>query len=130
MSRADLKRVLESERKEASRLRADGRVELTAATDADGILVELSAYDIERLPREEIERYQKRRRVQIETKNAEAAEAADLERFTAAFVAAGGNKSDAPAAFTAHRNQQAAEAAARADNEALVAGRRRVRGVL
>jgi hypothetical protein len=122
--------MLEKEQSQASRLRADGRVELTGATDENGILVELSAYDIERLPREEIDRYQERRRKQIETKTAEAAEAAALERFTAAFVAAGGKKSDAPAAFTAHRNQQAAEAAARADNEALVAGRRRIQGVL
>jgi hypothetical protein len=55
-------------------------------------------------------------------------DADDLERFTEEFVAAGGSRYDASAAFKAHRNEQAATAARRADQEAVVASRRRVRG--
>jgi hypothetical protein len=48
----------------------------------------------------------------------------DLERFTETFVAAGGEERDAEAAFRAHRNKQAAEAAARADGAAAEQVRR------
>jgi hypothetical protein len=54
-------------------------------------------------------------------------DADDLERFTEAFVAAGGNKSDAAAAFRAHRNEQATTAARRADQSAAEESRRRIR---
>jgi hypothetical protein len=57
-------------------------------------------------------------------------DADDLERYTEAFVAAGGNKSDAAAAFRAHRNEQAATAARRADQEAAEQARRRIRSVV
>jgi hypothetical protein len=45
-------------------------------------------------------------------------DADDLERFTEAFVAAGGKESDARAAFKARRNEQAAVAAADAEDAA------------
>jgi hypothetical protein len=118
MSREDLQRVLEKERKEASRLRVDGRVELTGATDADGILVELSAYDIERLSREEIDRYQERRRKQIAQKEATRAEEGRFAQFEEAFVREGGTKTDARSAYKAMRNQEAERAARLADEEA------------
>jgi hypothetical protein len=54
----------------------------------------------------------------------------DLARFEEAFVRAGGTKSEAPAAYKAHKNRRAAEAAARADQEALIAGQHHVRGNL
>ena len=57
-------------------------------------------------------------------------DADDLERFTEAFVAAGGNKSDAAQAFKAHRNEQATTAARRADQEALAHSRQQIRSVV
>jgi hypothetical protein len=53
----------------------------------------------------------------------------DLERFTEAFVAAGGSRADATAAFKAHRNEQATTAARAADQSAAEASRRRVRSM-
>ncbi len=50
----------------------------------------------------------------------------DLKRFTEAFVAAGGSKSDATAAWKAHRNEQASETAKRADREAELQARRQI----
>jgi hypothetical protein len=57
-------------------------------------------------------------------------DADDLERFTEAFVRAGGNKSNAEAAYKADRNARAAEAASQADQEAVVASRHRIRSQL
>jgi hypothetical protein len=57
-------------------------------------------------------------------------DADDLERFTEAFVAAGGSRSDAATAFKAHRNEQAATAAVQADLSAVEASRRRIRSVV
>ncbi len=51
------------------------------------------------------------------------AEQKDLERFTAAFVASGGSKADALAAYRAKRNEQATEAATFADEAARRAQR-------
>ena len=53
-------------------------------------------------------------------------DADDLERFTEAFVAAGGDKGVAAAAFKAHRNEQAAAAAKHADAVAGGQSRRRI----
>jgi hypothetical protein len=53
-------------------------------------------------------------------------DADDLERFTEAFVAAGGTRSDAGAAYKAHKNGQAAAAAEQADQEAVAASRQRM----
>ena len=49
------------------------------------------------------------------------AEQKDLERFTAAFVASGGSKADALAAFRAKRNEEASLAASHADEAARLA---------
>ena len=54
----------------------------------------------------------------------------DLERYTEAFVEAGGNRSDAPAAFKAERNRRAAEAASQADQAAAERTRRTTLGRL
>jgi len=118
MSRADVWRMLEKEQSQASRLRADGRVELTGATDENGVLVELSAYDIERMGREETENYQERRRQQIAQKEAKRAEEGRFEQFEDAFVNEGGSKGDARAAYRAMKNQEAERAARLADEEA------------
>ena len=57
-------------------------------------------------------------------------DADDLERFTEAFVAAGGSHADATAAFKAHRHEQATTAARAADQSATEASRLRVRARL
>ena len=49
---------------------------------------------------------------------AQRAEQQDKERFTRAFVAAGGRASDAPAAYRERRNREAARAAEVADEAA------------
>jgi len=55
---------------------------------------------------------------------------ADLDLFREAFVAAGGDRKDAEAAFKAHRNEQAAVAARQADTAALAQHHNRIKGVL
>jgi hypothetical protein len=57
-------------------------------------------------------------------------EADDLARFEEAFVNGGGSKNEAAAAYKAHKNRRAAEAAARADQEALIASQHHIRGNL
>ena len=116
--------------KEASRLRADGKVELTGATGEDGILVELSLYDVERVCREAVLEYQERRRQQIAEAKAQAEEKRRYERFEEAFTNAGGTKADAEAAYKAHKNQRAAEAAGRADEAARRAYEGAMKGAL
>lgn len=54
----------------------------------------------------------------------------DLNRYTEEFVRTGGNRGDAPAAFKAHRNQQAAAAAMRVDEAASEQAMRRIAGSL
>jgi len=104
--------------KEASRLRADGRVELTGHTDEDGILVEPTAYDAERMGREAYLAYQEKRRQQMADKKVKAAEEERFAQFEATYTAHGGTKADARAAYRAMKSQQAAEAAQRSDEEA------------
>ena len=53
---------------------------------------------------------QSKLREQQEQEAAKQREADDLERFTEAFVANGGNRSDAAAAFKALKNERAADA--------------------
>ena len=118
MSRADVRRMLEKEQSQASRLRADGRVELTGATDADGILVELSSFDIERMGGAEVVKYQERRRKQIAEKAAKQAEEDRYKQFEDAFTKEGGSRSDARAAYKVMRNDEAQRAARLADEEA------------
>ena len=55
--------------------------------------------------------------------NAKRAERLDRERFTRAFVAAGGRDADALDAYRERRNREAAQAAATAD-EAAIRGQR------
>ena len=105
--------------REASRLRADGQIELTGAKDADGILIELSAYDIERMGGVEVEKYQEQRRQQLAARSAEAEEQRRFEQFQAAFANAGGSKADARAAYKAMRNAEAEQAATFADEAAI-----------
>ncbi len=116
--------------KEATRPGVGGRVEMTGATDADGILVELSGFDIERLTRPEIDAYRERRQAQIDGREAQRIEADAERQFTEAFVSNGGRERDAAAAYKAHRNQQAAEAATKAEASVLADARRRIRQAL
>jgi hypothetical protein len=57
-------------------------------------------------------------------------EADDERLFTEAFVSNGGRERDAAAAYKAHRNQQAAEAATKAEASVLADARRRIRQAL
>jgi hypothetical protein len=57
-------------------------------------------------------------------------DADDLKRFEEAFVQAGGSRTDAAAAYRAHKNQRATEAAKRADQEAAELSRQRIRSVV
>lgn len=60
----------------------------------------------------------------------QARESDDLRRFTEAYVAAGGRRSEAASAFTEQRDQRAAESASRAETSILQDARRRVRRAL
>lgn len=103
---------------------------LTGAVDEHGIPVELSAYDIERMDRPAIDEYRAKREAQIDASEAERIEADDEARFAESFIEAGGRERDAAAAYKKHRNEQAAETAARAEEAALQASRTRVRQAL
>jgi hypothetical protein len=80
-------------RKEASRRLPNGAVELTGAKDADGIPVELTSRDVERMGSEALAKYKDRR-----------------EKLIADWKAEGGTRRDTEAAYRAHRNEQAAPA--------------------
>jgi len=110
--------MLEKEQSQASRLRADGRVELTGATDEDGVLVELTSFDVERMGGAEVEKYQERRRRQIADKEAKAEEERRYKLFADAFITEGGSRSDARAAYKVMRNDEAERAARLADEVA------------
>ena len=118
MSRADVRRMLEKEQSQASRLRADGRVELTGATDEDGVLVELTSFDVERMGGAEVVKYQERRRKQIAEREAKAEEERRYKQFEDAFTKEGGSRSDARAAYKVMRNDEAERAARLADDTA------------
>ena len=118
MSRADVQRMLEKERGEASRIMPGGRIELTGATDEDGVLVELTSFDIERMGGAEVLKYQERRRRQIAEREAKAEEERRYKLFEDAFTKEGGSRSDARAAYKVMRNDEAERAASLADEEA------------
>ena len=115
---------------EATRPTRGGGFAWTGATDADGIPVELSNHDIERMDRASIDEYRERRDNVIAARAQRAREADDIERYTEAFVAAGGDRSDARAAWQAKNRAAAAEAANRAEAETLRVSRRRVADAL
>src|SRR5215210_398142 len=77
----------------------DARGRLTGATDADGILIPLENHEIERLTRDEVLDFQKRRRQQIEDRTAQARGASDFERRREDFTQAGVSASDAERAY-------------------------------
>ena len=115
MSRADVQRMLERESQQASRSMPGGRFELTGATDEDGVLVELTSFDVERMGGAEVVKYQERRRKQIAEKAAKQAEEDRYKQFEDAFTREGGKKSDAKAAYKVMRNDEAERAARLAD---------------
>jgi hypothetical protein len=57
-------------------------------------------------------------------------DADDERRFKEEYIRNGGRERDAAAAWTTHRNQQAAEAAGRVEHEALEGARAHVRQTL
>jgi hypothetical protein len=118
MSRADVQRMLEKERGEASRIMPGGRIELTGATDEDGVLVELTSFDVERMGGAEVLKYQERRRKLIADKEAKAEEERRYKLFEDAFTKEGGSRSDAKAAYKVIRNEEAERAGRLADEEA------------
>jgi hypothetical protein len=94
---------------------------------------DLSNKEIEQMGREEpgsAAEYLRLRREELEAEQQKQREEDDKRRYVEAFVNAGGNKSDAEAAYRAHRNEAAAGAAREADEAAVVAGRQRIRSSL
>jgi hypothetical protein len=118
MSRADVQRMLEKESQQASRSMPGGRSQLTGATDEDGVLVELTSFDVERMGGAEVLKYQERRRRQIAEREAKAEEERRYKLFEDAFTKEGGSRSDARAAYKVMRNDEAERAARHADEEA------------
>src|SRR5215213_6837365 len=86
-------------RKEASRRLPNETIELTVAKDTDGIPVELTSRDVERMGSEAVAEYKDRREKLIAERKAKAKAEED-----------GGTRRDAEAAYRAHRNEQAAAA--------------------
>jgi len=103
---------------------------MTGAADENGVLVELSGFDIERLSRDQIDSYNERRAGQIASRRDAAREADDLRRFTEAYIEAGGRRNEAASAFREQRDRQATEAASRAEASVLKDSRRRIRQAL
>jgi len=95
--------------KEASRRLPNGAVELTGAKDADGIPVELTSRDVERMSSESVAEYKDRREKLIADRKVR------RRRTTTTWSvgkakAEGGTRHDAEAAYRAHRNEQAGAA--------------------
>ena len=67
--------------KEASRRLPNGAVELTGAKDADGIPVELTSRDVERMSSESVAEYKDRREKLIAERKAKAEDDDNLERW-------------------------------------------------
>jgi hypothetical protein len=99
-------------------------------TDERGILRELMSHQIEKLDRQAVLDYQRRRSEQIKEKKEKEAESRAFENFKQSYVAAGGTESSAEAAWTTHKNEIAESAALAADQEAVQAARSRNRSVL
>jgi hypothetical protein len=104
----------------------------TGAKDERGVLLDLSSRDVEALGKAggDPAAYLAERRRQIAELIEKRRADDDRERYVEAFVNAGGNKSDAEAAYRALKNERATEAAKRADEEAIQASRERIRSHL
>jgi hypothetical protein len=92
---------------------------------------DLRARDVERMAREHgpgsAAAYLASRKEEIEAEEQRRREAADRDRYIEAFTKAGGtSKKEGEAAWKAHRNEQAAQAALAADQAARLGGQRRV----
>jgi hypothetical protein len=107
-----------------------GRLEYTGARDADGFLVEATAYDVERMGRAAFDAYQGRRRAEIAAAKAKQEDELSYEAFRREFLASGGAPGDARAAYLAAKREAATQAAREADAAALEADRARMRAVL
>jgi hypothetical protein len=102
----------------------------TRARDERGILLDLSARDVEAMAKREPgspARYLEERRKEIAAEEAKKLEQADKARYIKEFLAAGGtSRTEGEAAYRAHRNQQAAATAREADQAAATALRLRI----
>jgi hypothetical protein len=100
--------------------------------DKDGVLLDLSARDVELLADAGYDpaAYLEERRAEIDALAEKSREADDRKRFEERFVEAGGKRDDARAAYDALKRERAEEAARRADREAVVASRARIRGAV
>jgi len=96
-------------------------VEYTNARDEAGILVELTAYDVERLGASGVAEYRQRRDQEVAAAKAQKAEAERFEAYKQRYIAAGGSPDGAEEAFKAFKAAQAAEAAGRSDEQARAA---------
>src|SRR5215210_2962673 len=105
----------------------------TGAKDERGVLVDLTSRDVEALAKAggDPAAYLDERRRQVAEYEERQREEARKERYLAEFIAAGGtSKAEGEKAWTAHKNQLAAEAAHRADQVATLAARQRMQARL
>jgi hypothetical protein len=101
----------------------------TRATDERGILVDLTAHDVQRMSERDpgsAAKYLKERRQQIEALKEREREEDDRRRFEQHFVAAGGTKEGAKEALIRKRNEEAEKAVVAANEAALQSARDRV----
>jgi hypothetical protein len=102
------------------------KVVWTNAKDENGLPVEPSADDLARLGPEQYKEYQQRVRVAREERAQARAEEYHRQQFEERFIAEGGSKSEAAAAWRRYRNETAEAAARRDDMEAHVSSHRRI----
>jgi hypothetical protein len=90
---------------------------------------DLSVEDVERMGKEEpgsAARYLEERRAELEAEEQKRREEDDKQRFIEQFVAAGGNRADAPAEWKKLNNEKAATATRQAEEAASIHTRRRI----
>jgi hypothetical protein len=101
----------------------------TGAKDERGILVDLTAHDVQRMSERDpgsAKRYLEERRKQIAALEEKQFEEYERERFVQEFVDAGGTREGAREALTRKRNEEAEKAAIAAEEAALQSTRDRV----
>jgi hypothetical protein len=104
--------------KHATQAAVGNRIEWTNARDENGDLVPPTADDLARLGRQEFEKYQARRKDDMDQRAAQREEEERFERFKGEFVRTGGAPADARSAFAQFKRDEATRAARRADEEA------------
>jgi hypothetical protein len=105
----------------------------TYAKDENGILLDLSAKDVEAMAKREpgsAAAYLEERRQQIEAKKQADGQKRQDEEWMKNFISKGGVEENAAAALQAKKDADAAEDATRLDREAIEQGRRHIKSRL